>query len=274
MKLERDSLDDSLDETLLEHLLGDRKLPPEALQDPEVVARLDQLEQVLAMAEQAPVPDRSDDYGARVWERLEPQLNAPSEPSAETRSASRHQSFRRFGRLAAALLLVLIGFWAGRLQKPAHVSDENTVADAGQAEHPVEIDDTARERLLLAALGKHLGQSERLLTEVANADFSSPETSTDGELSVERSSEQAWAEELLHTNRLYRRAAQRAGQARIAALLAELEPILLELAHAPADDELDDLKRRVDEKSLLFKVRITEGRLAEGRLAKGRPSTI
>lgn len=265
MKLEQDSLDDSLQEALLEHLLGDQELPPETLQDPEVAARLDELEQVLAMAEQAPVPSRPDDYGAQVWKRLEAELPAQSEPLAGTGSASRAHNIRRFGQLAAAVLLVLVGFWAGRLQSPATVVDENTVAEAEQTGSDIDIDDEARERLLLAALGKHLGQTERLLTEVSNASFS-PEASTN---STDGPSEQDWAEELLRTNRLYRQAAQRAGQTRIAALLAELEPIFLELAHAPADDELDDLKRRVDEKSLLFKVRITEG-----RLAKRRPSTI
>ena len=275
MKLEQDSLDDSLQEALLEHLLGDQELPPETLQDPEVAARLDELEQVLAMAEQAPVPSRPDDYGTQVWKRLESQLPGPSESFSGSGDASRARNIRRFGQLAAAVFLVLVGFWAGRLQNPVSVVgentvskntvSENTVAEAGQAGSDIDIDDEARERLLLAALGKHLGQTERLLTEVSNASFS-PEASPN---STDGPSEQDWAEELLRTNRLYRQAAQRAGQTRIAALLAELEPIFLELAHAPADDELDDLKRRVDEKSLLFKVRITEG-----RLAKRRPSTI
>jgi hypothetical protein len=43
------------------------------------------------------------------------------------------------------------------------------------------------------------------------------------------------------------------------ALLDQLEPVLLELANAPAD--LGDARRRVDDGDLLFKVRIVGGRL-------------
>ena len=108
------------------------------------------------------------------------------------------------------------------------------------------------------ALTEHFGRSERLLTELVNASDRNGETAL----------EQVWAAELLISNRLYRRAAEAAGQKRIAGLLAELEPVLLELAHAgsgPPNDESSDernqLRRRVDEQGLLFKVRVTERRL-------------
>ena len=44
----------------------------------------------------------------------------------------------------------------------------------------------------------------------------------------------------------------------------ELEPFLLELAHAPEEtpgDELRDLRRRIDDRDLLFKVRVVSHRL-------------
>ncbi|MFP5286984.1 MAG: hypothetical protein ACLGI9_14680, partial [Thermoanaerobaculia bacterium] len=54
------------------------------------------------------------------------------------------------------------------------------------------------------------------------------------------------------------------GRPRLAALLDELEPFLLELANAPAEprgEELQDLRRRVRERALLFKVRVVGERL-------------
>ena len=156
------------------------------------------------------------------------------------------------GLAAVAVLLLAAGFLLGRLGQPLAAPDApTTIASANDLSA---LSDEARGRLLAAALTDHLGHSERLLAEVVNA-------SSSGLSGAEL--EQAWAMELLVSNRVYRRAAKRAGQKRIASLLAELEPVLLELAHAApgGGDEFDQLRRRVDERGLLFKVRVTEQRL-------------
>ena len=93
-----------------------------------------------------------------------------------------------------------------------------------------------------------------LLAELAN---------TDGEgtgVSVERE----WAEELTASSRLYRRAAERSGAGELAYLLRELEPVLLELAHGPESltgADLDELRQRLREDDLLFKVRVVGSRI-------------
>ena len=49
------------------------------------------------------------------------------------------------------------------------------------------------------------------------------------------------------------------GDQRIAALLSDLEPILVELSHAGktlSPDELASIQKRIDSKNLLFKVRV------------------
>ena len=100
----------------------------------------------------------------------------------------------------------------------------------------------------------HLAGSERLLTRVTNA------APTDAAALAEES---VWAGALVSSNRLYRAAAERSGQRRIVALLDELEPLLLELAHSSeaAPDDLAAAQRRIEQTDLLFKLRVTGERL-------------
>jgi hypothetical protein len=117
----------------------------------------------------------------------------------------------------------------------------------------------ARQRILERSVAAHLADSERLLVELANASAEGP---------VDLEAERRWAEALLAGNRLYRRAAEQAGQRRIAALLGELEPLLLDLAHTPPEGTAEDLallQRRLAERGTLFKMRVVEGRLAGPR---------
>jgi hypothetical protein len=73
----------------------------------------------------------------------------------------------------------------------------------------------------------------------------------------------AGAGTLLSANRLYRRAAEHAGQRRVAAVLAELEPFLAQLADAPESFDLRRSQERIESGDLLFKVRITRNNLKE-----------
>ena len=71
--------------------------------------------------------------------------------------------------------------------------------------------------------------------------------------------EQRAARELLSANRLYRTAAEHGGREGVAALLGDIEPVLLELAHLPAEPQpadLEFLRRRIEAQGLLFKTRV------------------
>ena len=119
---------------------------------------------------------------------------------------------------------------------------------------------TARDhdRILLVVVGDHLDNSERMLLELTNAD------ATRG---LDVTAERRRATELVSANRLYRRTAEQHGDARIAALLADLEPVLLELSHSDdrlSPDEVASLQKRIDSKELLFKVRVVSAQ-AGGR---------
>ena len=111
----------------------------------------------------------------------------------------------------------------------------------------------ARDRILLATVAAHLERSERLIAEFANA----PGT-------VDLSAESAWARDLLAANRLYRQSVRQAGRQRLAVVLDDLEPFLLDLAHAeaaPPAEEIAATQERIASQALLFKVRVASDRL-------------
>jgi hypothetical protein len=75
-----------------------------------------------------------------------------------------------------------------------------------------------------------------------------------------------FADELVSANRLYRQAAARSGEPALAAVLEELERVLVELAAGPdalAPADLAGLQRRIDSQGLLFKVRVIQSQVRE-----------
>jgi hypothetical protein len=119
-----------------------------------------------------------------------------------------------------------------------------------QHRHPNSISARARERVLLISLSDHLDRSQVLLTEFLNAP---PET-------LDLAEERSRARDLLEENRLLRQASARAGEAARSATLDDLERVLLDLANSPTDlsvEDIRDLRTRIQNDGLLFKVRIT-----------------
>ena len=105
-------------------------------------------------------------------------------------------------------------------------------------------------------IGDHLDRSQILLTELVNA---SPG-------SIDLRDERDRARDLLNENRLLRQTAARTGDPSHAALLDELERVLLDIANtgpssSPAD--LEALQRRIGSEGLLFKVRIVDANIRE-----------
>jgi hypothetical protein len=141
------------------------------------------------------------------------------------------------GGLAA---LLLAAFLAGRVTSRAPKGIDLATAPG-----------VARERLLVAALGEHLEQSERMLLEINNQ--------VPGD-------ERQRAENLLAANRLYRQTATMEGKLALAATLEDLERVLLDVAHSPdrlSPDQLRLLRARVDDDGLLFKVKVLGLRLRQ-----------
>ncbi|MGH9663276.1 MAG: hypothetical protein ACRD9L_02490 [Bryobacteraceae bacterium] len=204
------------------------------------------LQRVLNTVDLAPLPPIVEEYGAQVWQRLEPLL-------AHRRARRRSPWFapRRWVPAGALAALVVAAFLAGRW-RPAPPPPPVEMASGAQV----------RERVLLVALGDHLERSQMMLVELANSEPVNGKHKGKLDISYERSA----AEDLLESNRLYRQTALRAGNVAAANVLDDLERVLLEVAHSPASvstAQLDDLRKEIEEQGILFKVKIFGSRVRE-----------
>jgi hypothetical protein len=197
----------------------------------------------------APVPERDESYGARVWARLQPRLEAERHRRGWWQSIAAAMTWPRLAMGGAVAVLLLAAFFAGRSSvQPAPRTE------VAQSEAP---SDGARERVLLAAVGSHLDRSRVVLTEIAHRN---------GGASSDISPERVTAADLVADNRLYRQAAVRTGDAAVAAVLEDLERVLVEIASSPSQATHDDLARwrdQIDSKGLLFKVTVMGARVRE-----------
>jgi hypothetical protein len=181
-------------------------------------------------------PERAENYGALLWQRLRPRMAAEPKPSFWRWLFAPP----RWAAAGAVAVLVMAAFFAGRFW-PAHPS----VATGAKV----------RERILLVAVGDHLDRSQMVLLELVN---SRPEPEMD--IAAERQR----AQDLVAANRLYRQAALRDGDARVASVLDDLERTLLEIAHSPArlsSAEFEELRQRVEAQGILFKVRVIDSQV-------------
>jgi len=203
----------------------------------ECRAELNRLTEMLAAYEALPVPDSGEDYGRRVWQQIAPRL--------QEKRSHWWQVFVEPRRLTAAALvavLLLVAFLAGRVSKRVDHGDAALTAEQ------------VRQRVLLLAVGEHLGRSEMVLMEIANA---GPEGASVKQVNL--SSQRRRAEDLLDENRLYRQTALQEGDTGIANVLDELERVLLDVAHSPGKvtpAQFKSIRQRIDDDGLLFKVRV------------------
>jgi anti-sigma-K factor RskA len=190
-----------------------------------------------------PVPVRDETYGRAVWERIAPKLIAPKLVASRLRRGSIASIFTwpRFWTLVPALAAMLViafvaGVWTE--QKRSTTPDHS------------------RERVLLMAMSDHLEQSQIMLTELLHA---APDA-------ADLKEEQVRARALLDQNRLLRQAAVHLGDRPHAALLDDLERVLLDLANSAPDssgEEVKSLQDRLGKDSLLWRVRITSSNARE-----------
>jgi len=223
--------------------------------------RFETLTAALREVESAPIPERGESYGAEVWARLQPRLEEARPRPAWWYSMTAALTWPRLAMAGAAAALLVAAFVAGR----SSVQQAPQPA-AQQAEAP---SDAARERALLAAVGSHLDRSRVMLTEIAHRN---------GGGAADISPEQATAADLVADSRLYRQAAVRNGDAAVAAVLEDLERLLVEIASSPSQASHDDLARwrdQIDAKGLLFKVTVMGTRVRERQqdAAASRPVT-
>jgi hypothetical protein len=193
------------------------------------------LQRVLAAVEAAPAADVADGFDRTVWARLQPELQD------KQRRWNAMFTPPRLAWAAGALLLVLGAFLAGRFSRQAPAPQI--------AERPTG-SSTLRERVLLSELGGHLDRSQMMLIELVSAG-----TADDLDLPAER----IRAERLAADNRLYRQTAAATGNQALAAVLDDLEQVLVDVAASPdalSAAELGEVRQRIEGKGLLLKVRV------------------
>jgi hypothetical protein len=203
---------------------SDEKIRRHMHECPECRAAYQRLKELLNAVGEYPVPERNSTYGAEVWARLTPHL-----PLARPRPL-----WLRWWVLGPALACLLtVAFWAGKVTEQKHAG----------------IPTTARERVLLMAIGDHLERSQVVLTELVHTDSQS-----DFRYQRER------ARDLIDENRLLRENAMRMGDSADASLLDELERVLVDVANSPSalpPHDLEAIQQRIESEGLLFKVRVS-----------------
>jgi hypothetical protein len=213
--------------------------------------RYARLQRVMALVDSVPAVDAPEGFERVAWARLETAL-----PQRRSGWISWFvYSPARIAFAAAIVVLVVGAFMAGRM-----------VSQPTPAPAPITADATAkanafRERILLVDLGDHLDRSQMMLVELVSADDHGP---------VDISSEQARAQQLLAANRLYRQTALKTGDAATADVLDELERVLVDVAASPStltQENLDEVRRRIESKGILFKVRVVSSDVRERQRA-------
>jgi hypothetical protein len=214
---------------------------------------LARIESVFTALSAMPEPDPGENFEQRMWQQIVPRL--------PEKSAKWWEGFfapRRLTTIAALAAAVALAFFAGRITKR---TEPNTVAmDASKV----------RERVLIVAVGEHLDRSEMVLMELENA-----APVDQGKNTVNISSTQQRAQDLLEENRLYRQTALKQGDQAMASTLDELERVLLDIANSPdsvTSAQFESLRKRIEDRGILFKVRVVNQDLRErSKPANSRP---
>jgi hypothetical protein len=183
----------------------------------------------LAAVDAAGIPEPPADFERVMWAKVQREIG-------DIQPATRWWA-PRFWLPAASLAAVVIAVVIGTQMMPG-----TDVPTPGSNETSAS---TQPERALLVAMDEHLERSELLLVELMNAD--------------QPGFEPAAADDLLLSSRLYRQTATHTGHTELAAMLEDLERVLVEIARGPRElkqNDLDALRTRITDDDLLFKVRV------------------
>lgn len=217
---------------------SDADLVRRVAEDPQLTNRLAVLsEQLSALDVAMEPPSRSSDYGAEVWQKLVPTL-ADQGPARKPWSWAWLKPTAAFASVLAA---IGVAFILGRQTAPVADSISNPPQLASSVNSG---------RVLASYSASYLQQMDVLLTGLANQ-------SAPADINT-------WAAEMLLKNRVVRVAAENAEQHRLAQLLRELEPLLIELSHetAVASPRVRQRLQTEAQDTWLLRVRVMQSELA------------
>ena len=211
------------------------------------------LERVLNVVDSLRVPERSAEYGAAVWRRIERGIEHSA--GARRRTLWTLPAWWRWAAAGAAFAaLMATAFVAARSYPRPNRAAQMAASDPQTGE-----------RVLLAAVGDYLERSQMVLIELSNAN-------PKGSLDI--SAEQERAGGLVTETRLYRQTAARTGDARITGVLDELERVLVEITHAPSNitqPQLEEMRQRLEAEGILFKIRVLGANVRKQEVADATP---
>jgi len=215
----------------------------------ELSARFDALSAELRLTDNFVPPVREDDYDAEVWQQISSRL-------ADDHPVSGHHwkgwlasiSQPRFS-LAGALSIALVAVLAFMLGRNGG-QELNTDLPGSLNGTAVALAGIDANRLLTRSVSGHLQEVNLVLTQFVNSTESG-------------SKEAEYATDMLVANRLYRQAARSQGKHKLAAFLADLEPLLIELAYEAQSGSSATRERMQNEvkDGLLFRVRVMNKQL-------------
>jgi hypothetical protein len=207
----------------------------------------DALSRTLDLCNEWEAPEPRAGFERDAWARLAPHISARRSGWSIPPAWSAHRMLA-----AAAAIVMLVGaFLLGRGSRAPQPASPSIMAG---------LSNQARARILQISLADHLDRAGRLLTEISN----------DGDArSFNFSEERSRAQDLVDEGRLMRQTLAREGASPTLAFLDEVQRFLLEVANAPdspSPREVQELRQRIGDTSLLFKVRIIESNLrTQGR---------
>jgi hypothetical protein len=226
---------------------------------------------VLALVDTAPSVEAPPGFGREMWARVEPHILSRARsrrswwhPASSERSALwRVERWALAGGMAA---LLVASFTLGRVwERAPHREDAAPRVSEGLAPAVAGTADSSTERLLRAEMEDHLERSQRVLVDVIN---------TEDAPDVSLASDRTRAADLVAAGRLYRRAADRVGDVEMRDLLEDVERVLVDVANGssePASKELKDVRTRIDEQDLLFRLRVAGSEIRE-RQRRAQPT--
>ena len=174
----------------------------------------------LRLVDVAPPPEPPPSFEREMWARIEPHLAAAAAAVVERAvqwivAGGELASPQRVAWAAGVAAALVAAFFVGRAGRPAAVDPPDTRAGA--------VATAARERVLDAEVEEHFERSQRVLSDLVDAE---------GPGSVVLASDRARAADLVAAGRVYRRSADALGEAATSELLEDLERVLLDVANS------------------------------------------
>lgn len=214
----------------------------------ECSASYARLTELLGAVKSSEMPEPLHGFEERTWKKVHARIIESQRPRLFTFPV--RQWVYAMGITAA----IALAFFAGRFTP----RDEAPVVAQNSPE-------VARERILLITVADHLDRSQLMLLELLNTD-------TLGGVDFDRGRVAG----LVADNRLFRQAASNDGDAATAAVLDELERVLLEVENAPEDwaaADLNNLRDAIEDKGLILRVRVL-GSQARERVRRPKTDTL